>query len=53
MQKVLQQPEVRTRFTSQGLELRGTESPEEFTSFIRSEVNRLGRLAQQANIKME
>ncbi|HYF21289.1 MAG TPA: tripartite tricarboxylate transporter substrate binding protein [Ramlibacter sp.] len=53
VQKVLQQPEVRTRFAGLGLEVRGTESPEEFTSFVRSEVVRLGELAQRANIKMD
>ncbi|MCC2677234.1 MAG: transporter substrate-binding protein [Ramlibacter sp.] len=53
VQKVLQQPEVRARFAAQGQEARGTETPEEFTAFIRSEVTRLTRLAQQANIKME
>ncbi len=51
--KVLQQPEVRSRFASQGLEVRGTEKPEEFTAFIRSETTRLTKLAQDANIKLE
>ena len=51
--KVLQTPEIHARFTGQGLEVRGTESPEEFTAFIRSEVTRLTKLAQDANIKLE
>jgi len=51
--KVLQQPELRARLVDQGLEVRGTESPEEFTAFIRAEVTRLNKLAADANIKME
>lgn len=51
--KVLQQPDVRSRFTGQGLEVRGAESPDEFTAFIRSEVTRLTKLAEDANIKLE
>jgi tripartite-type tricarboxylate transporter receptor subunit TctC len=53
VQEVMQSPDVRQRFTSQGLEVRGTERPEDFTAFIHSEVARLGRLAQQANITLE
>jgi tripartite-type tricarboxylate transporter receptor subunit TctC len=51
--KVLQTPDVRSRFTSQGLEVRGTDSPEEYTAFISSEVVRLTKLARDANIKLE
>ena len=51
--KVLQTPEVRDRFTAQGLEVRGADSPEDFTAHIRSEVGRLTKLAQDANIKLE
>lgn len=50
--KVLQMPDVKTRFTASGLDVQGN-SPEEFNTFYRSEVVRLNKLAQAANIKME
>lgn len=53
VRQVLQQPELRARFAAQGQELRGNESPEEFSAFIRSEVGRLAKLAQDANIRLD
>jgi len=50
--KALQMPEVKNRFTAAGLEVQGN-GADEFTAYIRSEVVRLNKLAQDANIKME
>jgi len=50
--KVLQMPDVKARFTTAGLDVQGNGS-DEFTAYIRSEVTRLNKLAQDANIKME
>ena len=51
--KILQNPEVRARFTSQGLEITPSASPEELNTFIREDVARSARVARDANIKLE
>jgi tripartite-type tricarboxylate transporter receptor subunit TctC len=51
--KVLQQPDVRARFLSQGQEVLPSPKPEDFTAYIREEVLRLAALAKEANIRLE
>jgi len=50
--RIVQTPEIKARFAGNGLEAVGNSS-EEFTGFVRSEVARLAKLAQDANIKLE
>ena len=51
--KVLQDQTLRDRFATQGIEVVPSASPEEFTRFMRDEVARYGKLAKDANIKVE
>jgi tripartite-type tricarboxylate transporter receptor subunit TctC len=51
--KAVQQPELRSRFLAQGVELTASESPEQFTEFLRKQVDRYGKLVREANIKAE
>lgn len=50
--KLLQDPEVAKRLAELGIETVGS-SPEDFASFIRSEIERWTRVAKAANVKME
>lgn len=50
--KLLNSPEVRERFGKQGVEVR-TSTPEQFSAFLRSEVDRWGKLIREAGIKSE
>lgn len=51
--KVLSQPEVKETFLKQIMEVKASESPEAFSLHIRAEIDRLKKLGQTANIKME
>ena len=48
----LAQPEVRERFAAAGLETVSS-TPAEFAAFIRSEIAKWGRVAKEANIKID
>ncbi len=50
--KIVQSPDIRVKFAAQGQEMVGNSS-EEFTAFIHSEVVRLAKLAQDANIRAD
>ncbi len=50
--KTLAQPEVREKFIEQGLDP-APSTPEQFAAHIRSEIEKWGRLAKAANIKVE
>ena len=52
LNKALAQPEVRERFAAAGLEV-ASSSPAEFAAFIRSEIAKWGRVAKEANIKLD
>jgi tripartite-type tricarboxylate transporter receptor subunit TctC len=52
VQKAIQAPEVKERFTTLGLEPRAT-SPEEMGAFLRSEQERYADIIKSANIKVE
>ena len=51
--KAVQQPEIRKRFSDLGSELVASESPEQFTEFIRQQVERHAKLVRDAGIKPE
>jgi tripartite-type tricarboxylate transporter receptor subunit TctC len=46
-------PEVRSQFAQQGVELQSSPTPEHFSGFIKSEVVRSAKMAQDAGIKPE
>jgi tripartite-type tricarboxylate transporter receptor subunit TctC len=48
----LAQPEVKERFSAAGLETVSS-TPEEFGAFIRSEIAKWGRIAKEANIRLD
>lgn len=50
--KILQQPELRGRMASQGLELVGT-TPEQFAQFIKSEISKWGPIVKFSGAKVE
>ena len=50
--KTLAQPEVRERFIEQGLDP-APSTPEQFAAHIRAEIEKWGRLAKAANIKVD
>ena len=50
--KVLNAPEVKERFGKQGVEVR-TSTPEQFSTFLRSEVTRWGKVIREAGIKAD
>jgi tripartite-type tricarboxylate transporter receptor subunit TctC len=47
------EPELAKRFIERGIELKASASPEEFAAYIRAEVEKKKRLAQEAGIKPE
>jgi tripartite-type tricarboxylate transporter receptor subunit TctC len=52
LMKILQRSDVRTRFAAEGVEgLGGT--PEEFGAYIKSEIERWGRVIKAANVQAE
>jgi tripartite-type tricarboxylate transporter receptor subunit TctC len=52
LMKTLEQPEVREKFIEQGLDP-APSTPEQFAAHIRSEIEKWGRLAKAANIKVD
>lgn len=47
------QPELRKRFLDRAIELQASASSQEFTGYVKSEVEAFARLAREANIKSE
>jgi len=47
------QPELRKRFLERAIELQASKSSEEFTAYVKSEVESFARLAREAGIKAE
>ena len=52
LMKTLAQPEVRERFSEQGLDA-APSTPEQFSAYIRAEIEKWGRLAKAANLKID
>jgi len=50
--KALNQSDVRERFSSQGLDA-APSTPQQFAAFIRAEIEKWGRVAKSANIKVD
>jgi tripartite-type tricarboxylate transporter receptor subunit TctC len=46
-------PELHARFLERGIELTASATPEEFTQYIRAEVDKKGRLVREAGIRQE
>ena len=51
--KFAQAPEIRSRFANLGVELQASATPAQFTSYIRSENDRWGKVLDDAGIKPE
>ena len=51
--KVVRVPALRERFIERGVELKASASPEEFSAYIKVEVDKKTKLAHDANIKLE
>ncbi len=51
--KVVRMPALRNRFLERGVELKASASPEEFTAYIKAEVDKKSKLARDAGIKIE
>ena len=51
--KAVQNPELRSKYSSQGVELTASESPEAFAAFIRNQVERYSKLVRDVGIKPE
>jgi tripartite-type tricarboxylate transporter receptor subunit TctC len=47
------QPELRKRFLERAIELQASAASQEFTAYVRSEVENFARLAREANLKTE
>jgi tripartite-type tricarboxylate transporter receptor subunit TctC len=52
MQAAVRKPELRERFTQLGIDPAGT-SPEQFSKFLRDEVDKWGKVIRAANVKVE
>jgi len=50
---VLNGPELRKRFLERGIELQPSRSPDEFSAYLRSEVEKYAKLAREAGIKAD
>jgi tripartite-type tricarboxylate transporter receptor subunit TctC len=51
--KAVRLPALHDRFIERGVELKASASPEEFTAYIKAEVDKKGKLAREAGIKIE
>jgi tripartite-type tricarboxylate transporter receptor subunit TctC len=51
--KAVRVPALHDRFIERGVELKASASPEEFTAYIRAEVDKKGKLARDAGIKID
>jgi tripartite-type tricarboxylate transporter receptor subunit TctC len=52
MQTAVNKPELRERFTQLGIDPAGT-TPEQFSKFLRDEVDKWGKVIRAANVKVE
>ena len=51
--KAVRIPALHNRFIERGVELKASASPEEFTAYVKAEVDKKTRLARDAGIKLE
>jgi len=51
--KVVRNPELRKRYLERGVELVASASPDEFTAYIKAEIDKTGKLAREAGIRPE
>ncbi len=51
--KAVQNPELRNRYLSQGVELTASDSPEQFTQFVHNQYERYAKLIREVGIKAE
>jgi tripartite-type tricarboxylate transporter receptor subunit TctC len=51
--KVVRNASLRARYGERGVDLVGSASPEEFTAYIKADIEKTGRLAREAGIKPE
>lgn len=51
--KTVKQPEVRDRFQALGVDLTASDSPEQFTEFLRQQTARMSKIVRDAGIKPE
>lgn len=51
--KIVRSPELQKRFGERGIEMIASASPDEFTTYVRTETARYARLAREANIKAD
>ena len=51
--KAVRMPALRDRFLNRGVELKASASPEEFNAHIKAEVEKKGKLARDAGIRLE
>jgi tripartite-type tricarboxylate transporter receptor subunit TctC len=51
--KAVRVPALHDRFIERGVELKASASPEEFTAYIKAEVDKKGKLARDAGIKID
>jgi tripartite-type tricarboxylate transporter receptor subunit TctC len=51
--KAVRLPALHDRFIERGVELKASASPEEFTAYIKAEVDKKGKLARDAGIKID
>jgi tripartite-type tricarboxylate transporter receptor subunit TctC len=51
--KIVRAPNLHKRFLERGVELKASASPEEFTAVVKAEVEKKGKLAREAGIKLE
>ena len=53
IRKAVQQPELRSRFATQGVELIASESPEQFTGFLKTQSEKYVQIVKKANIQAD
>jgi tripartite-type tricarboxylate transporter receptor subunit TctC len=53
LRKVVQQPDIRSRFLEQGVELIASESHEQFTAFMKSQAEKYLQVVRNANIRAD
>ncbi|HEY5504239.1 MAG TPA: tripartite tricarboxylate transporter substrate-binding protein, partial [Sedimentisphaerales bacterium] len=51
--KTVKQPEIRDRFQTMGVDLTASDSPEQFTEFLRQQTARMSKIVRDAGIKPE
>ena len=51
--KAVRAPELHKRFLDRGVELTASASPEEFTAYVKAELEKKGKLVREAGIKLE